>query len=115
MRKICSAGKTGRAEKDFLMTPRIVLIASVLTVAMVCSSSAQAFFPPDIFVKTTGTPPDPFKPPTAGGLGEPTPPQPTGGPTVQTPEPATMITALTGLALAAGYRLTKRRSAKVVE
>ena len=62
-----------------------------------------------------GVPPDPFKPPTSGGLGEPDPPPPPPGPTVQTPEPASLVTAMTGVVLAIGYRVRKRRRHQTTE
>ena len=89
--------------------------ATALAAALVAPSVSLAYFPPTVGmppVKGTAIPPDPFTPPTAGGLGEPTPPEPAPGPSVQTPEPATMLTALTGAVLAFGYGARKRRQAK---
>jgi hypothetical protein len=54
-------------------------------------------------------PPDPFGVPGTGGLGEPEPPDPGNVPNVQIPEPASMVSALTGLALAGAYGLRRRR------
>ena len=86
-----------------------------LAAALVAPSLVCAYFPPTVGIPPVGiteVPPDPFQPPIVGGLGEPEPPPPPAGPTVQTPEPASIVGALTGLALVAGYRLRKR--AKVV-
>ena len=82
-----------------------------LAAALVAPSVSLAYFPPTIGIPpVTGkaVPPDPFKPPTTGGLGEPDVPEPPPGPTVQTPEPASMVTALTGAVLALGYGVRKR-------
>jgi hypothetical protein len=87
--------------------------AAALAAALVAPSVTLAYFPPTIGmpppVTGQGVPPDPFKPPTTGGLGEPDAPPPPPGPTVQTPEPASLITALTGAVLAVGYGVRKRR------
>jgi hypothetical protein len=87
--------------------------ATALAAALVAPSVSLAYFPPTIGmpppVTGQGLPPDPFKPPTSGGLGEPDPPPPPPGPTVQTPEPASLVTALTGAGLAVGYGVRKRR------
>ena len=86
--------------------------AAALAAALVAPSVSLAFFPPTIGVPpVTGqaVPPDPFKPPTNGGLGEPDAPPPPPGPTVQTPEPASVVTAFTGAILAVGYGVRKRR------
>jgi len=94
------------------MTTRLFPVVAALAVALTLPAASQAFFPPDVFPPTqTGTPPDPFTPPTAGGLGEPDPTDPAPGPTVQTPEPASIVTGLTGLVLAAGYGWRKKRAA----
>jgi hypothetical protein len=86
---------------------------AAVTAALVAPSVTLAYFPPTIGepppVQGKSVPPDPFKPPTVGGLGAPDAPPPPSGPTVQTPEPATMVTALTGAALAVGYGWRKRR------
>jgi hypothetical protein len=85
---------------------------AAVTAALVAPSVTLAYFPPNIGeppVQGKSLPPDPFKPPTVGGLGAPDAPPPPSGPTVQTPEPASMVTALTGAVLAVGYRLLKRR------
>jgi hypothetical protein len=87
--------------------------ATALAAALAAPSISLAYFPPTIGmpppVTGQGVPPDPFKPPTTGGLGEPDAPPPPPGPTVQTPEPATLVTALTGAVLAVGYGVRKRR------
>src|SRR5262249_62075688 len=83
--------------------------AVALAVALVPPSVSLAYFPPTIGQPPV-TPPDPFRPPDTGGLREPEAPPPKPGPSVQTPEPASILTALTGLALAGGRRL--RRMAK---
>jgi hypothetical protein len=85
--------------------------ALALAAGLLVPSVAAAYFPPDVGMPppVTGTPPDPFKPPTGGSLGEPDAPEPGPQPSVQTPEPASIVTALTGLALAAGYGLRNWR------
>jgi len=92
------------------MTRRAFAGAAALAAALVAPSVSSAFFPPTIGIPVTGqaVPPDPFKPPTTGGLGEPDAPPPPPGPTVQTPEPASVVTALTGAVLAVGYGVRKR-------
>ena len=85
------------------------LWVGALALALVVPSVSLAYFPPT--VGNPGVPPDPFTPPNQGGLGEPEPPEAPPGPTVQTPEPASIVTALTGLALVAGYQVRKRRRA----
>jgi hypothetical protein len=88
--------------------------AVALAVALVAPSVSLAYFPPTVGIPPA-TPPDPFRPPDAGGLGEPEPPPPAPGPSVQTPEPASIVTALTGLALAAGYRLRRKGNKGALE
>ena len=83
------------------MTRRGLWIVA-LALALVVPSVSLAYFPPTVG-QPPAVPPDPFVPPGQGGLGEPEPPEPPAGPGVQTPEPASLVTALTGLALAAGY------------
>jgi hypothetical protein len=85
--------------------------ALALATGLLVPSVATAYFPPDVGTPppVTSTPPDPFKPPTGGSLGEPEAPEPGPQPSVQTPEPASIVTALTGLVLAAGYGLRDRR------
>ena len=86
--------------------------AAALAAALVAPSVGLAYFPPTIGIPPVtgqGTPPDPFTPPTTGGLGEPEEPEPPPGPSVQTPEPASVVTALTGEVLAIGYGVRKRR------
>jgi hypothetical protein len=92
------------------MTRPAFATAAALAAALILPSVSRAFFPPTIGIPVTGqsVPPDPFKPPTNGGLGEPDAPPPPPGPTVQTPEPASMVTALTGAVLAIGYGARKR-------
>jgi len=87
------------------------LFVGALALALIAPSISLAYFPPNIGVPPA-VPPDPFKPPTQGGLGDPEAPPPPPGPTVQTPEPASIVTALTGLALAAGYGARKKRQAR---
>src|SRR5947208_6193509 len=95
------------------MTRHAFVGAAAVAAALVAPSVSLAYFPPTIGMPppVTGSalPPDPFKPPTAGGLGEPTPPEPAPGPSVQTPEPASVVTALTGAVLALGYSARRRR------
>ena len=95
------------------MTRHRVAGAVALAAALVAPSVTLAYFPPDVGmpppVTGSGLPPDPFTPPTTGGLGEPTPPEPPATPSVQTPEPASVVTALTGAVLALGYGARKRR------
>ncbi|WP_020468289.1 hypothetical protein [Zavarzinella formosa] len=79
--------------------------------ALLAPAIASAYFPPPPTVTTTAVPPDPFVPPTAGGVGEPEPPSPTGGPTVSTPEPASFVSAATALVLLGAYGLYRRRQA----
>lgn len=75
-----------------------------LALAIAAPSISLAYFPPEIGVPPPGnTPPDPFGVPGQGGLGEPEPPEPGPGPVVQTPEPASIITTLAGLAVAGGF------------
>lgn len=86
--------------------------AAALAAALAAPSVGLAYFPPTIGIPPvtgTGTPPDPFTPPPTGGLGEPEEPEPPEGPSVQTPEPASVVTALTGVVLAVGYGVRKRR------
>jgi hypothetical protein len=95
------------------MTRHALIRLAALAAALIAPSVSLAYFPPTIGIPPVtgkGLPPDPFKPPTTGGLGEPDAPPPPPGPTVQTPEPASMITALTGAVLAIGYRVRKRRA-----
>jgi PEP-CTERM motif len=85
--------------------------AATLVGALVAPSVTLAYFPPTVGqppIQVTSVPPDPFKPPTAGGLGEPSAPEPPPGPSVQTPEPASMLTALVGAGLALGYGLRRK-------
>lgn len=87
-------------------------VAAALAAALIAPSVGLAYFPPNVGIPPVtgqGTPPDPFVPPTTGGLGDPDDPEPPPGPTVQTPEPASMVTALTGAVLALGYGVRKRR------
>jgi hypothetical protein len=87
---------------------RHAIAAVALAIALVTPALGVAYFPPNIGTPKP-VPPDPFVPPGAGGLGEPESPPPPPGPSVQTPEPASIVTALTGLAFAAGYGVRKRR------
>ena len=87
-----------------------------LAAALIAPSLALAYFPPTIGnPPPTPTPPDPFVPPGGGGLGEPEPPPPPSGPSVQTPEPASVVTLSPGLALwswdYSGCRKKRERSA----
>ena len=91
--------------------------AAALAAALVAPTVSLAYFPPTIGqppVTGSAVPPDPFKPPTAGGLGEPETPPPPPGPAVQTPEPASLVTALSGAVLAIGYGVRKRRRERAV-
>ncbi len=74
-----------------------------LALAIAAPSISLAYFPPQIGLTNPNTPPEPFGVPSQGGLGEPEPPDPGLGPTVQTPEPASIVTALTGLAMAGAF------------
>ncbi len=95
--------------------------AMTAIVALLSAASAQAFFPPPVPVGVSGgeippnpppptptvptLPPDVFKPP-------PSSPPPIEKPppviTHHTPEPATMISALVGVAIFGGYALRRR-------
>ena len=77
-----------------------------LGLALVVPATSMAFFPPGDITPTVPVPPSDT--PTGGGTGEPEPHSPEEPPTVQAPEPATVITALTGLTLIAGARLRKK-------
>lgn len=86
--------------------------AAALVAALIAPSLSLGYFPPNVGVPPVGgqgIPPDPFTPPTTGGLGEPEAPPPPVGPSVQTPEPASVVTALTGAVLAIGYGVRKKR------
>jgi hypothetical protein len=87
---------------------RVGILALAATVFLPAMGSA--YFPPTI---GQNLPPDPFGTPDTGGLGEPEAPDPGPGPTVQTPEPASVVTALLGLAVAGGYGLRKRLKSRV--
>jgi hypothetical protein len=110
-------GLRRRGEMEFDMTRHATRFGVVaLTAALVVPSVSQAFFPPNVGqppVVVKSVPPDPFGVPTTGGLGEPTPPDPGKGPAVQTPEPATIVIGLTGLAMAGAFGLRKRLQAPV--
>jgi hypothetical protein len=94
------------------MTRQIIWIGMLaLATAVILPSVSLAFFPPNIGI--TPIPPDPFGTPGTGGLGEPEPPDPGPGPNVQTPEPATVVTALVGLAMAGAYGVRKRAKARI--
>jgi hypothetical protein len=99
--------------KEFTMTRHGFARTAALAAALVVPSVSLAYFPPTIGMPPPVTgkslPPDPFKTPTTTGQGEPDAPPPPPGPTVQTPEPATMVTALTGAVLAIGYGVRKKR------
>jgi hypothetical protein len=91
---------------------RLGLLCGVfVALILLAPSVAFAYFPP--VTNNPQTPPDPFQVPGLGGLGEPEPPPPDKVPTVNTPEPATLVTALTGLAMAAGFSLRKRNQKQV--
>jgi hypothetical protein len=98
------------------MTRHAVRLGAIALAAMiVIPSLCLAYFPPDIGVppvKVKSVPPDPFTPPGAGGLGEPEAPEPGPGPTVQTPEPATVVMGLVGFAMAGAYGLRKKLKAR---
>jgi hypothetical protein len=85
---------------------RLALVA--LAIAFFAPSIASAYFPPTVGQTPDPVPPDPFGVPGPGGLGEPEPPDPGNVPNVQVPEPASMISALTGLAIAGAYGLRLR-------
>ena len=78
------------------------------------SAPVSAYFPPPTGT-ITSVPPDPFTPPTTGGVGEPVPPDPTVHPTVSTPEPSSFIPALSAVVLLGGYAVWQRRRSNVVE
>src|SRR5262245_16377825 len=85
----------------------LALAAGLLTPAV-----TAAYFPPNIGMPppppVNGVPPDPFEPPVGARFGEPEAPDPGPQPSVQTPEPASVVTALSGVAVAAGYGLRRR-------
>jgi hypothetical protein len=83
----------------------LVAIAFVLIVPTV----SLAYFPPNVGQPPAPVPPDPFGVPGGGGLGEPEPPDPGTVPSVQIPEPASLVTALTGLVIAGAYGLRRKR------
>jgi hypothetical protein len=94
------------------------LAAIVFAAILLLPSISSAYFPPNVGlppVAVKSVPPDPFGVPGAGGLGEPTPPDPGKGPAVQTPEPATLVIGLTGLAVAGAFGLRKRLRAQNAE
>jgi|GEM_PF-2919625 len=87
----------------------ILLGALAMALAAAAPSVSLAYFPPDIgLTPPPNAPPDPFGVPGQGGLGEPEPPDPGPGPNVQTPEPASIVTALTGLAMAGAFAWRRR-------
>lgn len=92
------------------MCRKLALLGIAVAVVLAVPSISMAYFPP---VSTTNpqTPPDPFQVPGLGGLGEPESPTPDKNPTVATPEPATIVSALAGLAMLAGYRWRKQMKA----
>ena len=98
------------------MTRHSIRFAAIaLAAALIVPSISNAFFPPNVGmppITIQSVPPDPFGKPDAGGLGEPEPPDPGAGPTVQTPEPATIVIGLTGLAMAGALGLRKRNKAQ---
>ena len=103
-------GVRRRGEMELNMTRHILRVGIIaLAAAVFLPSMSLAFFPPNI---GQGLPPDPFGTPDTGGLGEPEPPEPGPGPNVQTPEPATVVTALMGLAVAGAYGVRKRLKAR---
>ena len=84
-----------------------------LALAVAAPSISLAYFPPEIGLTNPNTPPEPFGVPGLGGLGEPEPPDPGSGPNVQTPEPASIVTALSGLAMAGAFAWRKKRKAQL--
>lgn len=91
------------------MFRKSLLIATLLgTTMLTIPTIASAYFPPPTG-GTTAVPPDPFTPPTTGGVGEPEVPEPEGQPTVATPEPSSIVTAATAMLMLAGYALHRRR------
>ncbi len=95
-----------------MIRTRLKIGAAVCGLALLAPATALAYFPPPDTVTPTAVPPDPFVPPTTGGVGEPEPPDPTGQPTVSTPEPASFIPAATAMILLGGYAAYRRRQAK---
>ncbi len=100
------------------MTRHAIRLGGVaLAASLLFPSISSAFFPPNVGIPPVtiqSVPPDPFGIPETGGLGEPTPPEPGTGPTVQTPEPATIVIGLTGLVMAGAIGLRKRLRAATV-
>ena len=95
------------------MTRHAFALAAAIAVALVAPSASFAFFPPTIGITKQPVPPDPFKPPTTGGLGEPDAPPPPPGPTVQTPEPASMVLLGSGLLGVASQLRRQRAKAQI--
>jgi hypothetical protein len=83
----------------------IVLLTIVL---VTLPASAKAYFPPIKGVTATAVPPEPFPVPPVSGVGEPDAPDPVEVPTAQTPEPASVVMGLVGLAAIAGYRFRSK-------
>ncbi|MCS7269563.1 MAG: PEP-CTERM sorting domain-containing protein [Gemmataceae bacterium] len=83
-----------------------LMVAGVVA-CLLLLSPAQAFFPP--IIQPPGPPvnPPPTNPPPV--VVPPVDPPPVVVPPRQVPEPATMVTALAGLAAAAGYRAWRKR------
>jgi hypothetical protein len=79
----------------------------VLGLYLVSAPAAQAFFPPVIQPPGPPVTPPPINPPPV--VVPPVDPPPVVVPPRQVPEPATIITALVGLATAAGYRRLRQR------
>jgi hypothetical protein len=97
---------------EFDMTGRAIRIALVaIAIALIAPTVSVAYFPPNVGQPPVPVPPDPFGVPGGGGLGEPEPPDPGTVPSVQIPEPASIVTALSGLAIAGAYGLRRKRQA----
>lgn len=92
------------------MSRRCCVLGVCVALVLLAPGPTWAYFPP-VTIVNQGTPPDPFQVPGLGGLGEPEAPEPDKSPTVATPEPATLVSALAGLVVAAGYGW-RRRNAK---
>jgi len=77
-------------------------LGGVLGVYLTCTPAVLAFFPPVIQPPGPPVTPPPVTPPPV--VVPPVDPPPVVVPPRQVPEPASIITALVGLATAAGYR-----------
>lgn len=90
---------------------KIGMLALGLT--LIATGPVSAYFPPPTGI-ITAVPPDPFLPPTTGGVGEPNTPDPDVQPTVSTPEPSAFIPAISAVVLLGGYAMWQRRRSNVI-